>query len=149
MAKRRIFDLMLLLQIALGIFFLVSGIMSILDYDSVGNTIKGIFGDSEVMLLIVGIVMIVCGVIIIGSLFLKVRSKSVYIALWTVFVLWLVTIVLNDFLNVNYDAMNIFATKTDLGLKNAFIYLFSWLKDLSIDLVVLSSILIVKNRGSV
>ncbi len=149
MAKRRVFDLMLLLQISVGIFFLVSGILGILDYNSTENSIREFFGGNAIFSLIVGILMILAGIAIIAVLFLPVKSKNVHLALWTVLILWFVTILFNDILGVNFSKMNPFDKKTDLGLENAFIALFTWLRNLSVDCLVLASIFIVKKRGSV
>lgn len=148
MPKGRVFDILFLLQIALGVFFIVSGILSILDYDSIANTVKRAFGNSEIMELIVAVIMLCCGLALFVSLFFPVRSSTVHIAILIVFILWIITIVFNDFLGVNFDEMNFFNKSTDLGVKNSFIALFSWIKDLALDSVVLGAIWAIRRRGS-
>lgn len=128
MAKGKVFNLILVLQICLGIFFLVSGIIGCIgiQYDRL-DTLQ------DILNLAAQILMIVCGVIVLVALFMGVKPKVVSTALWIVFVLWLVTIILN--------IIECFNQKFSLN------HLLDWLKLLSQQFVILASILIVKDRN--
>ncbi len=98
-----------ILQIAVGVLFLLMGIAGITDYNSdfaeLGRSASQAFGgDSGVLDIIIGIVELACGIVLIATVFAKVDKKLVKLAQLISMILWILLIVLLDILAPNFGA---------------------------------------------
>jgi hypothetical protein len=124
-----------LIQIAVALFFISLGILEITAYNSGASEFtrslsKAFGGKNDVMSIIIAILELVSGIIILGSIFVPVQQRLVFIATFAIGIFWLVKIILSYFLN-NFIEPNFFI----------------WLNRLSVDLLVLASVWMV-NRES-
>lgn len=143
MGNKRTFDTVFLLQIALGLFFIVLGVLSLIDYDSLGG---GSVIDSEVLQVLISVAFIICGLVLLAALFLPVKAGTLQIAIISIFVLWLVLLVVNNFIDVNFKSMDVFSRVTDAGEKAAITNILNWVYQLCVDLVMLCSIWVIRVR---
>ncbi len=113
-----------LIQLATGLYFALTGLMGIMGYDSGANQIFNSFnklmGNSNYLPLIIAIVFLVAGLGLIGGLFVTNTNRMIYLI---VFILWIVFIVMNYF--------------TDNFMEPD---LLPWLKDLSLQLIILAGL---------
>ena len=114
----------LILRILVGLLFICIGIQGLL-----GNTNNGLFQvlDNEVLEIILGILLLLCGSLLIIPSFLKGINKTyVKWSMVAVLVIWVLTIIMTDFVDglrgVNGDEW------------------FTWLEDLATHLLVLACV---------
>lgn len=114
----------LILRILVGLLFICIGIQGLLD-----NTNNGLFQvlDNEVLEIILGILLLLCGILLIIPSFLKGINKTyVKWSMVAVLVIWVLTIIMTDFVDglrgVNGDEW------------------FTWLEDLATHLLVLACV---------
>ena len=146
MATKRSIDTVFFLQIALGLFFLVIGVLSFIDYNSVLGEMKRAFGGNDVVQLLVSLTFLVCGLVLIAALLIPVKASTLQIAILAVFILWLILLVFNNFITVDFSKMDIIKAKGDLAEKEALVNILTWIKNISIDMVMLCSIWVIRVR---
>jgi hypothetical protein len=98
-----------ILQIVVGVLFLLMGIAGITDYNSdfaeMGRSVSQAFGgDTEIIDIIIAIVELACGIVLIATVFAKVDKKLVKLAQLISMILWILLIVLLDILAPNFGA---------------------------------------------
>jgi len=98
-----------ILQIMIGVLFLLMGIAGIAGYNSgfaeFGRSVSQTFGgDSEFVDIFIAIVELACGIVLIATVFAKVDKKLVGLAQLISMILWILLIVLLDILAPNFDA---------------------------------------------
>ena len=125
----------ILIQIAVALFFISLGIVEIIAYNSDANEFvrsvtKAFGGKNDVINIIIAILELVSGIIILGSIFIPVKKKVLFIATFAIGIFWLVKIIIYFFIN-NFFEPNFFI----------------WLNGISVDLLVLASVWMV-NRSS-
>lgn len=120
---------LIILQLALALYFILLGYFSFQAYGFDGNYFVGLRSDNVIMF-VSGCITAVCGLILVGGLFNLSRKGAVSIAAIVVFVLWLVRIVYFRFINGSYAA----------GIS-------SWLMELTVDVIILISIWIVSKKN--
>jgi hypothetical protein len=122
--KNRLF----LLQLAVGLFFLLTGILGLIDYDStlsqMGRGFGRMFGNNtQIIQLAIFIVYVISGVILVGSLFISIDARYFFVACLAIMIIWgikmVVAFILNDFLKPNF---------------------IQWLLPLSHDLIILTAL---------
>lgn len=122
-----------ILQIALGLFFLVGGIWALTGGgDAASLAIKEIFSDNlrTILMIVFGIIEILCGIFLILELFLTTSLKNLRkILLLIIAIVWIVAIVLIDF----FGGHGLFHTKAFL----------SWLYQFAGHLIVLGGIIVI------
>ncbi|MBO8442981.1 MAG: hypothetical protein IAC42_04405 [Spirochaetes bacterium] len=87
----------LLLRVLVGLLFICIGIEGLM-----GDTSNGLFRalDNEVLEIILGVLLLLCGVLLIVPSFLKGINKTyVKISMIAILVVWVLTIVITDFVN--------------------------------------------------
>ncbi len=125
-----------LLQIAVGIFFLLLGLQGIMHYNSdisgLGRALAKTFGGKvNYISITIAVLELISGVIILGGLFVPMKNSTLMIASLAVFIFWAVRIAYFFFVN-NF-------TEPDL---------LTWLQRLSLDCVVLMSVWIIQRKYS-
>lgn len=114
----------ILIQLATGLYFALTGLMGIMGYDSgtnqLFNSFNKLMGNSNYLPLIIAILFLVAGLGLVGGLFITIKNRLIYLI---VFILWIVFIVMNYFTE-NF-------MKPDL---------LPWLKDLSLQLIILAGL---------
>lgn len=122
-----------ILQIALGLFFLVGGIWALTGGgDAASLAIKEIFSGNirTILVIVFGIIEILCGIFLILELFLTTSLKNLRkILLLIIAIVWIVAIVLIDF----FGGHGLFHT-------NAFL---SWLYQFADHLIILGGIIVI------
>ena len=90
MAKSKGFlvDSRFFLQLSIGVFFLILGIMGFGDYDSVFNQVARAFGRDDTFKVLVGIVEVIMGGLLIVGLFVPVPANLAKIFFIALFVVW-------------------------------------------------------------
>jgi len=95
-----------LLQLCLGVFFIVLGISDLSRYDSFGSQISRAFGNNQVLSLIMAVLELVMGAVLVLGLVVSVPSGMTRILGLALFVLWavymIVRFVANDFLKPDF-----------------------------------------------
>ncbi len=130
-SKSSIIEPLSLLQIALAIFFSLSGLSYLLKYDTAGAAISRLLGNNDTLMLIVAIVELAAGIILLAGLFAPVETKYMYLTSFVILILWAVNISTSYFIN------NLF--------KPDFI---PWLQGLSLQLIILAGLWGVTSRYS-
>ncbi len=125
-----------LLQIAVGLFFLLLGLQGVIHYNSdlsgFGRGLAKAFGGRVNYLNIaIAVLEMISGIIILGGLFVPMKNSTLMIASLFVFVFWALRIVYFFFFN-NF-------LEPDLIV---------WLQRLSLDCVVLMSVWIINRKYS-
>jgi len=125
-----------LLQIAVGLFFLLMGLQVIIHYDNYGSQatrlVNNLFGNNNnIINIIVSIGALVSGIIILGGLFIPLKNSTLMVATLIVFIFWAVKIAYFYFANNLMEPDVI-----------------SWLQKLSLDFVVLMSVWIINRKYS-
>lgn len=122
-----------ILQIALGLFFLVGGIWALTGGgDAASLAIKEIFSDNlrTILVIVFGIIEILCGIFLILELFLTTSLKNLRkILLLIIAIVWIVAIVLIDF----FGGHGFFHTNDFL----------SWLYQFAGHLIILGGIIVI------
>ncbi len=136
MASTRRTGSFFLLQIAVGLFFLLMGLQGIINYDSYGSQatrlVNNLFGNNNnIINIIVSVGALVSGVLILGGLFVPLKNSTLMVATLIVFIFWVVKIA------YFYFANNLMEPD-----------LISWLQKLSLDFVVLMSVWIINRKYS-
>lgn len=135
MARTNAIGSLVILQLALGCFFLIMGLEEVLYHNStVGQFVSGlgkVFGDTKYPLeMTIAIIEIIVGVVVILSLFVQFPKGLFNLAILIVFVLWAVKIVY-----VHFITKEVFTPSW-----------LTWLKGFSLDLIVLLSVWLVRGR---
>ena len=125
-----------LLQIAVGIFFLLLGLQGIIHYNSdlsgFGRAFTKAFGGKvDYVNIAISILAMLSGIIILGGLFVPMKNSTLMIASFAVFIFWALKILYFFFFN-NF-------------LEPDFIV---WLQRLALDCVVLMSVWIINRKYS-
>jgi len=124
-----------LIQIVLGVFFITLGILEMTAYNSGGSEVlrsvsKAFGGKSDILSLVFAILELVAGIVILGSVFIPLQQRFVFIITFALLIVWAIKIILslfmNDFLEPGF---------------------FVWINVLALDLLILVSIWTV-NRSS-
>ena len=91
-------DSSLLLQLSLGVFFLMMGIMGLGNYNSKISEIARLFGRKDELRVVLSLVEIVSGIVLVSELFLSLRAGVARLLAYTIFGFWilimLITLVL-------------------------------------------------------
>ena len=136
MASTRKSSSFFLLQVAVGMFFLLMGLQGIINYDSYGSHatrfVNDLFGNSNnIINIIVSIGALVSGVIILGGLFIPLKNSTLMIATLLVFIFWALKIayfyVVNNLMEPD---------------------LLTWLQNLSLQFVILMSVWVINRKYS-
>jgi hypothetical protein len=90
------------LQLFLGVFFLMLGIMGLGDYDSKASEFARFFGRDDTMRVVMSVVELVMGVILILGLFMSVSADLTKIFSFTLFALWALYMAIKFFLNDSF-----------------------------------------------
>lgn len=125
-----------LLQISVGIFFLLLGLQGVMHYNSdisgLGRVLAKTFGGKvDYISITISILELISGVIILVGLFVPMKNSTLMIASLAVFVFWALRIAYFFFIN-NF-------MEPDLVI---------WLQKLSLDCVVLMSVWIINRKYS-
>jgi uncharacterized membrane protein len=136
MASTRKAGSFFLLQIAVGLFFLLMGLQGIINYDSYGSQatrlVNDLFGNNNNLInIIVSIGALISGVIILGGLFIPLKNSTLMIATLVVFIFWAIKI------TYFYVANNLMEPD-----------LLTWLQKISLEFVVLMSVWIINRKYS-
>lgn len=95
-----------LLQLCLGVFFVVLGISDLTGYNAAGNRALRFIGDNQALSLIMAVLELVMGAVLVLGLVVSVPSGMTRILGLSLFVLWGVYIVVrfiaNQFLEPNF-----------------------------------------------
>jgi len=95
-----------LLQLCLGVFFVVLGIRDLTSYNSSWGEIRRAFGDNQVLSLVMAVLELVMGAVLVLGLVVSVPSGMTRILGFSLFVLWgvyiIVVFIANDFLEPNF-----------------------------------------------
>jgi hypothetical protein len=134
MAKQNTTTAVKILQLTVGIFLILSGILGIMEYNSTGNELfRGItkaFGqEPDVTMLIIPIIELAAGVFVIGLLVITTGGKWITYGIFAVLGLWAVRLI------YYYIAHNF--------LEPDFIV---WLYQLFPELIILASLWLVSRR---
>jgi hypothetical protein len=90
------------LQLCLGVFFLMLGIMGLGNYNTKFSEVARFFGRDDTMRVIMSVVELVMGVVLVLGLFVSVSADLTKIFTFALFVLWAVYMVINFFLNDSF-----------------------------------------------
>ena len=116
-----------LLQIFIGLFFALTGIIYLAGYNSGSSQfmrgISKLFGKNEMWELIVALIQLFSGLVLLVGVFIRTNQRSLYLASLAIIILWITNIVMLYF--------------TDSFLKPS---LMVWLRDLSIQMIILSGL---------
>ncbi|MEI6876002.1 MAG: hypothetical protein WCL50_12835 [Spirochaetota bacterium] len=118
------------LQICLGAFFLVLGIMGVTSYKSNLSGVLRFFGKNDTLNIVVAIAEIAMGAVLLIGLFAKVSGQIGQILGIVLALLWVIYLVMTYFVNKPFEPSFI-----------------EWLFKLSRDLVILVSLWIVGRRS--
>ncbi|MBN2546426.1 MAG: hypothetical protein JXB50_11560 [Spirochaetes bacterium] len=112
-----------LLQLALGLFFGLTGLMYLLSYRSSGAHFRGVFGSNNLFNLLTVLIELAVGIIFLIGLFAQIPSRFMFITGIIILIIWVIYIVISYFINS--------------FLEPGFL---SWLQKLSLELIVLGCI---------
>ncbi|MBN2546909.1 MAG: hypothetical protein JXB50_14000, partial [Spirochaetes bacterium] len=112
-----------LLQLALGLFFGLTGLMYLLNYRSTGTHFGGVFGGNNLFNLLIVLIELAVGIIFLIGLFAQIPSRFMFITGMVILVIWIIYIIIAYFING--------------FLEPGFL---SWLQKLSLELIVLGCI---------
>ena len=117
----------LLLQLALALFFGISGLLYLLNYNSIGAEIgrsfARLFGNNNVLIVVAAIIKIIAGAVLFIGLFGLVKPQQMFIASLAILFLWGVQIIMVHFVG-NFLEPDILP----------------WLQSLSFDVIILAAI---------
>jgi hypothetical protein len=127
MGNDRRFSAMFLIQLSIGVFFLVSGLMMLMHYNSgAGQFIRGVgklFGKNDLWNLAIALIHLFAGFILAAGVFISLKGRTQFFASFAILILWAANIVIIYFM--------------DGFLKPDFL---PWLKDLSLQLIILAGL---------
>ena len=118
------------LQISLGVYFGVLGIEGISGYSSRGAQLLRLFGNNDILNLLIAIVLLVAGIFLVGSLFAPIGGNLAPIIYIAVIIIWAIVIILTLFLNNSF-------------LKPSFL---TWLAELAWRVAILAGTWIVSRK---
>ncbi len=112
---------LLILTIALALFFIITGFISIMNYDNpanqLGRAISSIVGrgGNSTFALIVAIAQLIIGVVLLIDVFLPIRENTMMIVKLVIFGAWAAYVVMTHFLGnfMEPDFLNWFAPLTE------------------------------------
>lgn len=84
------------LKLFVGLFFLLLGISGV--FPSIGESIFSLNNRNMTVEIAFGIVEIICGLVILYSIFVSVQRRTIYHAVMVVFFFWVARIVLTKFI---------------------------------------------------
>ena len=90
------------LQLVLGVFFLMLGIMGLGNYDSDMSRVARWFGRDDTLQVIMSIVELVMGGILLFGLFIPVAGNLARIFSFALFILWALYLFMTYFINGNF-----------------------------------------------
>jgi hypothetical protein len=93
------FSSLFFLQLSLGVFFLMLGIMGLGDYNSKSSEFARFFGRDDTMRVVMSVVELVMGVILMLGLFMSVSADLTKVFSFALFGLWALYMIINLFLN--------------------------------------------------
>jgi hypothetical protein len=104
MAKKSIVSIssLFFLQLCLGVFFLMLGIMGLGDYNAKFSEVARFFGRDDTMRVIMSVAELVMGVILVLGLFISVSADLTKVFAFALFALWAIYLVINFFLNDSF-----------------------------------------------
>lgn len=130
MKKNNNFSSILLVQLAIGFYMGITGLLGIMGYNSGANQllndVNKLMGKSNYLPLIISIAFLVLGLALVIGVIVNLKNKFLY---YTIFILWIVYIVITFF--------------TNEFLKPEVIV---WLKNLSSPLIVLAGLWAISQR---
>jgi hypothetical protein len=117
-----------LVHIAAALFFITLGIVELTAYNSgvsefTRSATKAFGGKNDISNIIIPILELISGIIILGSVFVPVKKRLLFIATFVIGVIWVIQIIVYFFMN------NIFEPN-----------FFVWLNRLAVDLLVLAAV---------
>lgn len=136
MAGTRKYGSFFLLQVAVGLFFLLMGLQGLINYDSNINQaarfVNDLFGsNTNIINISISIGALISGIIILGGLFIPLKNSTLMIATLVIFIFWALKIA------YFYVANNLLEPD-----------LITWLHNLSLDCVILMSVWIINRKYS-
>ena len=120
-----------LLQLALAVYFGISGLTYLLNYNSTIAAVSRFFGNDTTVLIVSAIIELIAGIILLAGIFARISKKYMFIAGLIIIILWILNIA------GSYFAEGLL--KPDL---------FSWLKGLSLQLIILAGLWAVTSNYS-
>ncbi|MBN2618296.1 MAG: hypothetical protein JXR64_08310 [Spirochaetales bacterium] len=114
----------LLIQLTIGIYFFISGLLGIMGYNSgmnqVFNDVNKLMGKNNYLPLIISIVFLVAGLFLLLASIIRINNRFIYFA---IFALWIVYIIYSYFTN-NFIEPELLV----------------WLKNLSREVIILAGL---------
>lgn len=124
MKKQYNISSILLIQLSIGLYFSITGLLGIIGYNSginqVARDINKFFGNNTYIPLVISLCFLLAGLVLISGIIFNIKIR---VAHFIILILWIVYIVINYF--------------TDNFLKPEVI---EWTKDLSLQLIILSGL---------
>ena len=124
-----------LMQIALGLFFAITGLLFLVFYNSaageLGRAFAGLAGKNTALNLVIAIIQLASGAALLLGLFGIIPDNIMKLACLAILILWVIQIIMAFFINNFLDPK-----------------LLQWLQALSADLIVLAGIWGVSSRYS-
>lgn len=120
-----------LLQLALGVYFGISGLTYLLNYNSTIAAVTRFFGNNSTVLLVSAIIQLAAGVILLIGLFANIDKKYMFIVGLAIIVLWV---------------LNIAGTYFAEGLLKPDVL--PWLQGISLQLIILAGLWAVTSNYS-
>ncbi len=117
-SKSEFFRPLGLLQLALGLFFGLTGLLYLSNYNS-----NGVFGKNNMFNILIAIIVLAAGIIFLIALFAPIPSKVMFVSGIIILIIWALFIIISYFIN-NF-------------LNPSFL---PWLQKLSLELIVLGCI---------
>ena len=90
------------LQLCLGVFFVMLGIMGLGDYNTKFSEVARFFGRDDTMRIVMSVVELVMGIILVLGLFMSVSADLTKVFTFALFGLWALYLVINFFLNDSF-----------------------------------------------
>lgn len=122
--KKNTFSAVLLIQIAIGFYFGITGLLGVMGYNSgtnqLINDVNKLMGKTNYLPLIISILFLLVGVALIVGVVANIKNRFFY---YTIFILWIVYIIITFFTN-------------DFLKPETLV----WLKNLSSELIVLAGL---------
>ena len=122
-SKSEFFKPLSLLQLALGLFFGLTGLLFLTSYNSPGVRFSGVFGSNNIINLLIALIELAVGIMFLIGLFANIPFKVMFISGIIILIIWILYIIIAYFIN-NF-------------LEPGFL---SWLQKLSLELIVLGCI---------
>ncbi len=127
MRERNGYASVFLLQIFIALFFALSGLLYLTGYNTAGaQFIRGVgrlFGKNDLWRVVVALIQLFSGLVLFVGTFIRSNQRSLFLASLTITILWIVNIVMLYF--------------TESFLQPS---LMIWLRDLSVQMIILSGL---------